>query len=706
LLLLLWPAACHATRADRTLAAMTEAEKLGLVTGAFGAAVPGLAAPPAAARPGSAGYVAGVPRLGIPPQWETDGGMGVATQMQSATRRPATALPSGLATAATWDPGLAFRAGAMIGAQARAGGFDVVLAGGVNLTRDPRGGRTFEYAGEDPLLAGRMVGAEIAGIQSNQVIATVKHYAFNDQETGRTVLSAGIGEAAARESDLLAFELAIERGDPGAVMCAYNRVNGVHACQNDWLLTTVLKRSWGYRYYVMSDWGAVHATAAALAGLDQESAAAFDGTTYFGAALGAAVEAGRVPASRLDDMARRILLALYDKGVVDHPPVAGAVDFAAGAAVSGADAAQSIVLLKNAGGVLPLRRTGRIAVIGGHADAGVLSGGGSSQVYPPGGNAVPTGPAAGFPGAPLYDPSPPLAALRALMPAGTIGFASGADPEAAARLAAAADVAIVFATSWSAESRDTGLSLPDGQDTLIDAVARANPRTVVVLETGGPVTMPWLDRVAGVVEAWYPGSAGGEAIARVLFGVVDASGRLPVTFPRGAAQLPAAAIAGSQETGAAGLVVRYAEGAAVGYKWFDRTRQDPLFPFGFGLSYGQAGFGALAARRRGGGLTVTFDAWNRSARRIAAVPEVYVSCPGFDDLVTKRLAGWEKLWLEPGARRRVSLAIDPRLLGNWSVQRNGWVVPGGTCAVLLATSARAILARAFATVPPAVLARP
>src|ERR1700722_16378763 len=229
--------------------------------------------PPAESRPASAGYVPGIKRLAIPPQWETDAGLGVATQRGTSTVRERTSLPSGLATAATWDPELAFQGGAMIGSEARASGFNVLLAGGVNLVRDPRNGRNFEYAGEDPLLAGTIVGAEIRGIESNHIISTLKHYALNDQETGRMVLSAQIDEAAARESDLLAFEIAIEQGQPGAIMCAYNRVNGVYACENAWLLSQVLKGDWHYPGYVMSDWGAVHSTsAAAIAGLDQESA--------------------------------------------------------------------------------------------------------------------------------------------------------------------------------------------------------------------------------------------------------------------------------------------------------------------------------------------------------------------------------------------------------------------------------------------------
>ena len=249
-------------RADATLGKMTQDEKLQLVFAYFASDWQGKK-PPAAARYGSAGFVPGIPRLGIPPQFETDAGVGVATQGGAAQKRERTSLPSGIATAATWNPDVAFQGGRMIGSEARNSGFNVMLAGGVNLARDPRNGRNFEYGGEDPLLAGTIVGSEIAGIQSNHIISTTKHYALNDLETGRKGHDAEIDPAAARMSDLLAFQLAIERGDPGSVMCSYNRVNGDFACENDWLLNQVLKGDFRYPGYVMSDWGAVHSTASA-----------------------------------------------------------------------------------------------------------------------------------------------------------------------------------------------------------------------------------------------------------------------------------------------------------------------------------------------------------------------------------------------------------------------------------------------------------
>jgi beta-glucosidase len=371
---------------------MTRDEKLKLVFGYFSTDfAPKNYKMPEGGREGSAGYVPGIPRLGIPPQWQTDAGIGVASQGGAKQKRERTALPSGIGTTATWNPDLAFQGGRMIGSEARSSGFNVMLAGGVNLTRDPRNGRNFEYGGEDPLLAGTMVGAQIAGMQSNSIISTVKHYALNDLETGRDYHDARIDPNAARMSDLLAFQFAIERSDPGSVMCAYNRVNGTHACENRWLLTDLLHRDFGWKGYVMSDWGATHSTeAAANAGLDQDSGFPFDKEPYFGEPLKQAVAAGRVPPARLDEMAGRILRSMFQHGLFDKPVVPGPIDMAAHHVVTRADAEQAAVLLKNDRNILPLgTAVRRIVVIGGYADRGVLAGGGSSLVYPVGGNAVP-----------------------------------------------------------------------------------------------------------------------------------------------------------------------------------------------------------------------------------------------------------------------------------------------------------------------------
>ncbi|WP_426031069.1 glycoside hydrolase family 3 C-terminal domain-containing protein [Caulobacter sp. DWP3-1-3b2] len=679
-------------RADLALKAMTQDEKMTIIFGFFGSEMAPKYTRVPQALPGSAGYVPGIARLGVPAQFQTDAGVGVATQGGEPKKRERTALPSGMATTATWNPDLAFKGGAMIGSEARDSGFNVMLAGGVNLVREPRNGRNFEYGGEDPLLAGRMVGAQIKGIQSNAIVSTIKHYAVNGQETGRFVLDSKIGEADARTSDLLAFQFAIEDADPHSVMCSYNRLNGDYACENDFLLNKVLKQDWGFKNYVMSDWGAVHSSAKAInAGLDQESAGqAFDKQNFFQGPLKDALTKGEVSQARLDDMARRILRGLFASGVVEKPVKIAAIDYAAHAKVTQADAEEGIVLLKNDKGLLPLAASAKkIAVIGGHADVGVLSGGGSSQVYPIGGRAVTGEGPASWPGPMIYFPSSPLKGLKARLPGAEIRYADGKDLAAAAKLAADSDVVLVFATQWNGESFDSPLTLENNQDALIDAVASANTRTVVVLETGGPVLMPWLPKVGGVVEAWYPGSAGGEAIARVLTGEVDASGRLPVTFPAALAQLPRPVLDGDPKKPDDSFPVDYTiEGAAVGYKWFDKQGHQPLFAFGHGLSYTSFAYDNLKATSKDGVVTVSFDVKNTGPRAGKAVPQVYVSPKAGGWEAPQRLAAFSKVDLAPGATTSVTLAVDPRLLATWDSKAHGWSVAAGNYTFTLGASSR------------------
>ncbi len=686
-------------RVGALLSRMTLEEKLGLVTTSMPFFSP---ATRAAGAPMSAGYNPGLPRLGVPPLRESDASLGVANTREMRKGDTATALPSGLATAATFDPALAEAGGAMIGAEARAKTFNVLLAGGVNLTRDPWGGRDFEYLGEDPLLAGTLAAAAIRGVQSNRIVSTVKHFALNPQETGRMVADGRIGNADLRESDLLAFELALEGGRPGAVMCAYGKVNGDYACENDALLNGALKRDWGYRGWVMSDWGAVHSTEkAALAGLDQESGRELDKLlnheVFFQDGLKAAVAAGRVPQSRLDDMARRVLTGMVETGLVDAPLPAAPqpIDVARGAAVAQRVAEAGAVLLRNEGGLLPLARSvRRIAVIGGHADVGVISGGGSSQVRSVGGapieRAVTSGDASSF-ASETWHASSPLAAIRALAPGAEVSFIDGADPAAAAQAARGADVALVFATAWRTEGEDaSSLALGEGQDRLIEAVAAANPRTAVVLETGGPVLMPWLERTPAVLEAWYPGQRGGEAIARLLFGAATPSGRLPMTFPASAAQAPRpepggadalrardrAAAAGQTAKPLAPFAIDYVEGADVGHRWYELQARRPLFPFGFGLSYTTFGYSRLQVSG-GPRPSVTLEVANTGAREGTDTPQIYVQAANGAGRKTWRLAGFTRVTLAPGARRRVTIPLEPRTFSRWDVDARRWRAPAG-----------------------------
>lgn len=699
------PAGTHASpdaRAHALLARMTQAEKLQLIYSAFGEPDDSHHLPKPAGAIGSAGYVPGVPRLGIPAQQLSDAGLGVANPVNVRPGDTATSLPAGLATAASWDPQVAYAGGAMIGSEAWHKGFNVLLAGGMDLQREPRNGRNFEYAGEDPLLAGTMVAAAVRGIQDQHVIATVKHYALNDQETARNSIDVRIGEKAMRESDLLAFELAIEQGKPGSVMCSYNKVNGDWACENRFLLDQVLKHDWAYPGYVMSDWGAAHSAAkAANAGLDQESAAlAFDKEVYFDKPLKQALADGEVSQARLDDMVGRILRSMFAVGLIDHPPQPGPVDEKAHLAVAQHALEAGAVLLRNQRGLLPLAGDAKsIAVIGGHADKGVMAGGGSSMVTPRGGNAVPGLQPAAWPGPVTFDPSAPLAAIRALAGNGAkVDFASGDDIAAAAALAKRAQVAVVFVTQWAAESFDApDLRLPGNQDALVDAVARANPRTVVVLETNSPVAMPWLDRVGAVLQAWYPGSAGGEGIANLLFGKVDPSGRLPITWPRALDQLPRPQLPGATAGTHAATSVDYdIEGADVGYRWFQRTHREPLFPFGYGLSYTRFAHGEPAVDVRDGLPRVRVTVRNTGRRDGADVAQVYVQVPGSP---VRRLAGFAKVALAPGQSREVSVELEPRLLADFDTGTRHWVIRGGRYAFYVGRSASDLSAPRYVELP-------
>ena len=665
-------------RADMVLKEMTLDEKMELVHG-NGMASWGKPSPVAYLGNGGAGFTLGVARLGIPIIQMSDAAYGVRGSAENG--RYSTALPSNLAAAASWDTQSACAYGALIGRELRAQGYNMTLGGGVNLTREPRNGRTFEYQGEDPLLAGTMVGNRIKCEQQQHVIGDIKHYAINDQESGRNEVDSIIGERAMRESDLLAFEIGIEVGDPAAVMCSYNAVNGDYACENKFLLTDVLKKDWGFKGFVLSDWGGTHSTVkASEAGLDNEEPE----QKFFGPALKAAVEAGTVPMAQLDDHVHRILRSEFVSGIVDHPMQKSVVDVEGGFDTARTIAEHSIVLLKNEGGVLPLDRTKlrSIAVIGPHADTGMISGGGSAQVAPEGATSAKWQQHVWF-------PTSPLKAVQAQARSAQVRFDSGADPSSAAALAKQSDVAIVFVYQWSSEGMDLpNLSLPENQDALIEQVAAANPHTIVVLETGTVVTMPWLEKASGVVEAWYAGSKGADAVANILFGDVNPSAKLPVTFPRSEQDLPhpnlvkpppgAQGAAAVMRTGVAKptFSVDYSEGLKVGYKWYDAEKKPVLFPFGFGLSYTTYSYSGLKLKE-GKQTSLTFTVKNTGARAGSEIAEVYAALPASADEPPKRLVGWSRVELKPGESREVSVSVEPRMLSIYDVASHGWKLVQG-----------------------------
>ncbi len=665
-------------RADMVLKEMTLDEKITLL---HGNGMPGWGTPEPNAYLGNggAGFVLGVPRLGIPMIQMSDAAYGVRSSGENG--RYSTALPSNLASAASWDPQAACDYGALIGRELRNQGYNMTLGGGVNLTREPRNGRTFEYMGEDPVLAGTLVGNRIRCEQAQHVVGDIKHYAVNDQESGRNEVNSILSKRAMREGDLLAFEIGLKVGDPAAVMCSYNAVNGDFACENNYLLTEVLRKDFHFKGFVLSDWGGTHSTVkASAAGLDNEEPL----HDFYGAKLKEAVESGKVPMPELDAHAHRMLRGEFASGIVDYPVQKSVPDIEGGFATARRIAEQSTVLLQNKNELLPLdpAKVHSIAIIGKNADMGMISGGGSAQVDPPG------RPPAHWQEH-VWFPTSPLKAIAAKNPAISVKFASGDDVAAAAALAKQSDVAIVFAYQWESEGMDLpNLSLPDAQDRLIDDVAAANPKTIVVLETGTAVTMPWAKDVSSILEAWYAGSKGADAVANILFGDVNPSAKLPMTFPLTEADLPHPQLVvpppGAQgreavmKSGEAKptFEVKYDEGLKIGYKWYDAEKKKVLFPFGYGLSYTNYSYSDLEVTS-GPTPSVSFFVRNVGGRDGVEIAQVYASLPDGSGEPPKRLVGWVRVPLKAGESSRASVAIDPKYLSIYDDATAAWkLLPG------------------------------
>jgi len=697
---LLPPPATAAQLASQMLAQMTQAQKLHLLAG-DGWPVTNWSPLPKNAG----GWLSGIPELGIPDLYWASDSMGVTAQ-------PATALPSTIASAATWDLDLAYQWGSVIGVEAFTYGLNASTGGNTNLIgREPRDGRVFETSGEDPILAGKMTAQHVKGTQDQHVIGCLKHFAFNDQETGRTGSNVLIDDRGGRESDLLAFEIAVADSNVQSVMCSYNLLNGVYACENPHLLTKVLKTDWGFNGFVFTDWwalpswGPASTTVTAVnAGLDQEQP---DNQFFNPGALTAAIASGQISQSRIDDMVTRILHAMYEVGLINRPPgfsslypalIADDEDIAQSVAEQGA------VLLRNADGQLPLNaaQLKSIAVIGSHADIGVLSGGGSAEITPTEGIAL----SEGYPHVPgfaqvVWDPSPPLQWIKAAAPGAAVAYDPGTDSSAAASLAAKAEVAMVFVSQWASEGMDLPSLLftdvihaaPIDQNALVSAVAAANPHTIVVMENGGAQVLPWLNNVSAVLEAWYPGIRGGQAIANILFGKVNPSGKLPITFPASVDQLPRPAIPGGSAT-TLPFDTNYTEGLLVGYKWFDARNYTPEFPFGFGLSYTTFQFSNVALKNNlssasNPNFQVTFDLTNTGATAGAEVAQVYLAVPA-DGEPPRRLVGWQKIRLSPGQKQSVTVEVDvndsSHPLSYWDGNLGQWVLAPGTYSVYVGNS--------------------
>lgn len=710
---------------------------------------------PAGVLPG-AGAIMGIPALGIPTLNLVDAASGI-----NVIDTNATSLPSTMALAASWDVGLAETFGRRIGIEARQLGYGEALGGGINLARDPRSGRVFEGMGEDPILAGEMVAGRTIGVQSQQVISTLKHFAFNNYETNRYISNSVIDEQSMREGELLGFEIGVQKGNPGNVMCSFNQVNGTYACENP-LLLGWLKKEWGFKGIVQSDWGANNSTvASANAGLDEEQPSQTSddqkipelmkfivGEPHYINSLMRAVAGGQVPMSRLDDMVHRKLRTMIQFGVMDNPPKpGGAIDEINGNADALRVAQESMVLLKNgiargdSAPVLPLADASikRIAVIGGKADKGVLSGGGSGGNFPINGTAdlsCPQAPDALFGSCASWYHSRPLDEIRKRFPDARVTFFDGEDAAAAAAGAAEADVALVFATGWQTEGVDNRtIALPNraidpdnytyDQDALIDAVAARAKRTVVVLQTGSAILMPWIGRVDGVLQAWYPGIRGAQAMAAILAGDVNPSGKLPVTFPVREADMvqavlpPNVAALIGQSVAPRSLVktfeaqmgvatvarmraVNYDEKLWIGYKWYDAKNITPLFHFGHGLSYTTFEYGApTLSADAAQNVTVRFTLKNSGKRAGAEVAQLYAALPAGvpgNPQPPKRLVGWKKVHLQPGQSEEVSITVPVKYLSTWDAAVNKrWVLnPGSYRFSVSASSAMAVEANPLA----------
>jgi len=651
---------------------------------------------------------AAIPRLGIPQRWLSDGPHGVREDIGPHDWRPAgrtddfsTSMPVGIALAATWNLDLAREYGSVVGQEARARGKAIMLGPAVNIMRTPLCGRNFEYFGEDPFLAARMVVPWIRGIQAEDTAACVKHYALNNQEWERGTIDVEVDERTLREIYLPAFEAAVKEAGVLTVMGAYNRFRGQHACHNDYLINQVLKGEWGFRGLVMSDWSGTHDTRqAALYGLDLEM-----GTNkpydqfYLATPFRELLEKGEVPMSVLDDKVRRNLRVMFETKAFDGRPP-GSINTAAHQQAARRVAEEAIVLLKNEGGLLPLdpARVRSIAVIGENAVRKHAHQGGSSEIKTP------------------YEVTP-LDGITGRVPDvkvthamgyrsgawGTTGLPASPDEETliarAVEVARQADVAVVVGGLNHDRYLDTegtdrkDLALPGRQAELIRRVAEANPRTVVVLVSGGAVDVePWLGKVPAVVQAWYAGMEGGNALAAVLFGDVSPSGKLPATFPRKLADSPAHAL--GAYPGAHGTV-RYEEGLLVGYRWFDAKAIEPLFPFGHGLSYTSFAYSGLklveGTKPEGPVLTVQVDVANTGGRAGAEVVQVYVQdVQSTLPRPQKELKGFEKVMLKPGEKATVEIPLGADAFAYYDPAKKGWIAEAGEFRVLVGSSSRDI----------------
>ncbi len=624
-----------------------------------------------------------VERLGIPASMVSDGPHGLRKQVEEAGHLgtngsiPAVCFPAASATAASFDRELICRMGEAIGDSCQHEKLSVVLGPAVNIKRSPLCGRNFEYFSEDPFLTGKMAAAFIHGVQSRNVGTSIKHFAANSQEHRRMSSSSEVDERTLREIYLPAFETAVKEEQPWTVMCSYNRLNGVYASENPWLLTEVLRKEWGFEGYVVSDWGAVSDRVAGVAaGLDLEMPASGG---FNDRKIVEAVRAGKLDERLVDQAVERILNIVFR--YVENAKPDTPWDKEAQHRLAAEIAADCMVLLKNEDELLPLRREDEIAFIGEFAAKPRFQGGGSSHIN-------------------CFRTTGALEAAEGLKIRYAQGYSAAQDRATdeqiaeAVEAARAAKAAVVFAglpDVYESEGYDRAhMRMPDCQNRLIEAVAAVNPNTVVVLHNGSPVEMPWLDRVKAVLEAYLGGQAVGPATVRVLFGEVNPSGRLPESFPKKLEDNPSYLFYGGE-----GNTAEYREGIFVGYRYYDRKGTELLFPFGHGLSYTSFDFSKL--RLSAGritdrdSLTATVTVTNTGKRAGKTVVQLYVGdCESSVFRPVRELKGFEKVSLQPGESKDLSFTLDKRAFAYWNTQIHDWHVESGEFRIEIGRSSRDI----------------